>query len=171
MTGLYAAIAWLKDIFRSKPKLKLVPPVPMPAPIVKPELPAWIKIAQGELGIREVRGGENRRILEYHASTKLHAVEDEVPWCSAFVSWCLEKSGIPSTKSAWARSYLEWGVKLGKPQPYCVVVFRRGSNSGHVGFLSHIGTDYLEILGGNQGNSVCYAKYPKKDVLGYRWPS
>jgi hypothetical protein len=35
------------------------------------------EIARREIGQKEVRGGENPRILEYHATTTLGAREDE----------------------------------------------------------------------------------------------
>ena len=51
--------------------------------------PKWLEIALKEVGVSEIKGGENKRILEYHASTTLKAKEDEIPWCSSFVNWCM----------------------------------------------------------------------------------
>lgn len=133
-------------------------------------VPEWYKIAQGEIGQKEITGGENPRIIEYHKTTTLKATEDEVPWCSSFVSWCLEKSGVKSTKNAWARSYLNWGAKIEEPKLGCICVFSRGSSSGHVGFFVSQTKNNVMVLGGNQGNSVCLKEYPKSRLLGYRWP-
>jgi hypothetical protein len=36
--------------------------------------------------------------------------DDETPWCATFVSAVLELESIPSTRSAWARSYLNWAT-------------------------------------------------------------
>lgn len=141
----------------------------LPTKPVSNETP-WMDIAKGELGVKEKRGGENPRIISYHAVTTLKSTEDEVPWCSSFVSWCLERSGIESTKSAWARSYLNWGKKLERPKYGCVVVFSRGTDSGHVAFYLSEGTDFVTVIGGNQSDSVCETSYPKSRVLGYRWP-
>lgn len=145
------------------------PPEALPTKPVSNETP-WMDIAKGELGVKEKRGGENPRIISYHAVTTLKSTEDEVPWCSSFVSWCLERSGIESTKSAWARSYLNWGKKLERPKYGCVVVFSRGTDSGHVAFYLSEGTDFVTVIGGNQSDSVCETSYPKSRVLGYRWP-
>lgn len=132
----------------------------------------WMDIAKKEIGMKEVPGsGNNPRVVEYHSATTLKATEDSVPWCSAFVSWCLEQAEIKSTKNAWARSYLQWGKKLDKPRYGCVVVFSRGDNSGHVGFFQAETEDTIMVLGGNQSDSVCIKEYPKSRLLGYRWPS
>lgn len=149
---------------------------PTPAPSSAPQengtvvAPPWISIAMKELGTKEKRGGENSRILEYHAATTLKAKEDEVPWCSAFVSWCLEQSGVPSTKNAWARSYLNWGQPIKTPKYGCILVFERGKDSGHVGFYVGESLGWYKVLGGNQGDAVTIKEYPKYRLLGARWP-
>jgi uncharacterized protein (TIGR02594 family) len=61
-----------------------------------------IEAALAELasGVAEVVGVEhNPRILEYHTATSLGASEDEVPWCAAFVNWCLLQAGAASSSS------------------------------------------------------------------------
>jgi uncharacterized protein (TIGR02594 family) len=131
-----------------------------------------MEIARGELGQKEIRGGENPRIIEYHKSTTLKASEDEVAWCASFACWVVEKAGLKSTKSAAARSFLKWGnaVELKDAKEGDIVVFKRGSSSwqGHVAFyLSHDST-YITVLGGNQGKSVSIAKYSAKNLLGVR---
>jgi uncharacterized protein (TIGR02594 family) len=76
-----------------------------------------------------------------------------------------------STKDAWAKSYLNYGVRLDKPKYGCIVVFTRGASSGHVGFYVGEGPlGMMKILGGNQGDKVCVENYTTMRVLGYRWP-
>lgn len=131
----------------------------------------WYGIAQKEKGVAEISGGKhNPRIIEYGKATTLEPSDDETPWCAIFVCWCLEKVGYKSTNSAWARDYLNYGIKLAKPQEGCIVVFSRGANSGHVGFFVSETEDHVLVLGGNQDNKVCTQFYPKSRVLGYRWP-
>lgn len=131
----------------------------------------WMTVAEKEIGQKEINGGlHNPRILLYHAATTLHATTDEVPWCSSFVTWVLETAGYRSTKDAWARSYLNCGEKLLAPKYGCIVIFSRGTDSGHVGFYCGEEGDSIRVLGGNQGDEVCKALYPKSKVLGYRWP-
>lgn len=136
--------------------------------------PKWLEIAEQEIGQKEIVGGkDNPRIVEYHAATKLHALHDEVAWCSAFVNWCLKKAGEVGTNSAAAKDFLLWGDELALPKLGCIVVLWRNdplAPTGHVGF--YIGETESEVilLGGNQNDSVCIAKYPSARVLGYFWP-
>jgi uncharacterized protein (TIGR02594 family) len=89
------------------------------------------------------------------------------------VGWALEQAGEKSTKSAAARSYLNWGHEISTPLLGCVAVLVRGENpsQGHVGFVVGVEPDGdLQILGGNQSNSVCVRKYPRGRLLSLRMP-
>lgn len=134
-----------------------------------------LEIAREEIGTREVPGPEhNPRILEYHQTTQLRAVQDEVPWCSAFVNWVLKQAGIDGTNNSMARSFLKWGSPLKSPVPGCVVILKRGrAPFGHVGFfVSWARPGLIEVLGGNQSDQVKVSVYRDSDVLGYRrYPS
>jgi len=140
--------------------------------------PFWLDIALKEMrrGVKEVPGKEtNPRIAVYHKITRggLTPGGDEVPWCAAFVSWCLEESGVTSTRSKAARSYLNWGKPIDKPVRGCIVVTSRGTDihSGHVGFYiePHKDGEFL-LLGGNQSNAVTVKVAHEARVLSYRWP-
>jgi uncharacterized protein (TIGR02594 family) len=138
-----------------------------------PELPEWYKIALKERGIKEGIGvGNNERILEYHSVTKLHAKDDSVPWCAAFVSWCLEECGIESTKSASSRSYIKWGQAVETPYEGCIVVLARGDNpnNGHVGFYVGSKNGLIYILGGNQSDAVNVMPFLLSRVVAFREP-
>ncbi len=133
----------------------------------------WMDAAHAEIGTKEVLGdSDNPRIVWYHSFTRLKATDDETAWCSAFVCAMLESTGWASTRSASARSYLDYGREIGTPEYGCIVVMSRGKpGQGHVGF--YVGTDKngdLLILGGNQGNQVCISPRKKATVLSYRWP-
>lgn len=144
------------------------PAVPAAAPAAGE--PPWLTVARGEIGVRERRGGENERILAYHATTSLRATEDEVPWCSAFACWCVQQAGLKSTRSAAARSWMTWGQPLQAPRVGAVAVFSQ-DGGGHVGFYLGDKGDTVEVLGGNQSDSVSITTYPKARLLGYRWPT
>jgi uncharacterized protein (TIGR02594 family) len=133
----------------------------------------WMKIAKGELGVHEIPGkAHDERILAYHAVTKLHATTDEIPWWSSFVSYCLEKSGIRSTKSARALSYEHYGREIEEPIHGCIVVMKRGKGLGHVTFYDSKNFDgEIRCLGGNQHDSVCYANYNPDKVVAYVMPT
>lgn len=134
----------------------------------------WLANALGYLGVAEVKGPHhNPKVVGLWAKGKAGAVDDdETPWCAAFVSAVLEEAGIHSARTGWARAYLKWGQALSAPAVGCVVVFERGPNAGHVGFV--VGKDkagHLMVLGGNQGDQVKIAPFDRARVLGYRWPS
>lgn len=136
--------------------------------------PIWLRCARLYLGETEIPGIENNPIIVrmWDGITGLWR-DDETPWCAAFVHQVLTDMGLPSTRSAAARSYLRWGVQLATPAPGCVVVFSRpGSSwSGHVGFVAGVDDmGRLLVLGGNQGNAVSVAPFARERVLGYRWP-
>jgi uncharacterized protein (TIGR02594 family) len=152
---------WLKSLFK-KPATK---PVDQPS-----TNPKWYDLALGEMDQAEISGSkDNPRIVEYHSVTSLSADDDETPWCASFVSWCLEKSGVKSTKSARAKSYMEWGSPLNTPKLGCIAVFTR-TGGGHVAFFISESATHVRVLGGNQGNKVSIASYSKANLLGYRWP-
>lgn len=139
-----------------------------PAPI-----PKWIQLAKREVGVREIRGGENPRVIEYHATCTLKATEDEVAWCSAFMNWVMMKCGLERSHSAAARSWLGYGTRLKSFRKYCIVVIRRGNSSwqGHVFFGMELKNGRIRALGGNQSDSVNdTAWFRESDVLGYIWP-
>lgn len=130
------------------------------------------ELASKEIGTTETPGPENNpRILEYHSATGGQASLDSIPWCSSFACWVLERCGIPSTKSAWARNFLDWGTPIDKPVKGCIAVFSRDNNKGHVGFYDHEDDALIYVLGGNQHDRVCVAGYGKERLLGYRMPN
>lgn len=138
--------------------------------------PKWLTIASGYLGEREIAGARhNPRIVEWFARVGHGWVrDDETPWCAAFVGACLLEAGYPSTGKLNARSYLDYGEALDKPQRGCIAVFSRGDDAGwqgHVGFFLRDLGDQIEILSGNDRNSVAVGTYLKKRLLGYRWPT
>jgi uncharacterized protein (TIGR02594 family) len=133
----------------------------------------WMDIASRELGVSEFRGDKhNPRVVEYHSATSLGARGDETPWCSAFACWVLKKAGYKTTRSAWARSWLEYGLPIPTPRYGCIAVYERNAPGGdsHVCFWvgRHDGDDWC--LGGNQGDQVKHARQDRSKLLGYRWP-
>lgn len=137
------------------------------------EQPLWVKIALREMasGVVEFPDpAENPRIVEYLESCGITGpVEgnegDEIPWCSAFVNWCLREAGIPGTNDARAISWEDWG-QLTEPRQGCIVVFPH-----HVGFyFGDYNGQQISLLGGNQGDEVNIKPFSKKGIV-CRWPS
>lgn len=133
------------------------------------ELP-WLDIAMQELGVSETKNP--KRVIEYHQATGLKAKDVKTAWCSSFANWVLREAKIQGTNSAWARDWLEWGLECA-PKKGCILVFERNAPGGdsHVGF--HAGdetADMILLLSGNVGDEVCLKWYPKRILLGARWP-
>lgn len=106
---------------------------------------------------------------------------DETAWCSSFacrMAW-LVRAEHPG--SAAARSWLTVGhrVLLEDAHPgWDVVVLQRGEGPqpgpevlkapGHVGFFAGRAPGQVLLLGGNQGDAVTIAPFPRTRVLGVR---
>ena len=146
-------------------------------------LPSWLAIAELEKGIREIPGVmHNKRILQYHATTTLKAQDDETPWCSSFVNWCIIQAGLRGTNDARAISWLKWGVELASPRIGSILVIRKrisgvdhstGSSSGnHVAFYKRGDNKMVTLLGGNQSDQVKESNFSLKgyEIIGCRWP-
>lgn len=134
--------------------------------------PLWMLHALGELGVHELPGARhNERIISYHQTCSLKATTDEVPWCSAFVNWCLHHTGIAGTDSARARSWTKWGREH-HFEYGTIIVMSRGSNvaQGHVAFYIDGDDNEIFVLGGNQNNCVSIARYPYIRVVAARMP-
>ena len=136
--------------------------------------PRWLAEAWAELGQREVSGSaDNSRIRAFFRDVGQPArLHDEVAWCAAFVGACLERAELASTRSLMARSYLRWGAALVVGRGGAVAVLSRGSDpaAGHVGFFIGETDGQVVLLGGNQGDAVSVAAFPKARLLGFRWP-
>jgi uncharacterized protein (TIGR02594 family) len=143
----------------------------MSARIVHPDDPKYLKAAFSVLGLSEIAGerDEPQILAMYKACGHGEIADDEVPWCAAYVGWCLHKGGLKNTGSLLAISYANYpGAQFGKddtvPRGAICVWPRTGGN--HVNFaLADLG-DFILTIGGNQGNGrgggVTIAKYPKR---------
>jgi uncharacterized protein (TIGR02594 family) len=135
-----------------------------------PTDPLWLRIAFEEIGIDEMVEVTRPRIVEYHSHTTLRSTDYKTPWCASFVCWCLYKAGIEHTRSAAARSYLNWGYMVMEPARGDIVVLTRGNSHvmGHVAFYLKEDETHFYLLGGNQSRSVRISKYRKDRVVGIR---
>jgi len=139
-----------------------------------------VDIAKKELGVSEIKGEKhNARIVQYAHDIGLSWItDDETPWCAVFLNWVLFISGRTGTGSARAKSFSKWGVPATAediPSGNVVAIFHRGSSAsdprGHVGVVISDDGGYINLIGGNQGDSVSIKRY-KKDwrFAGYRKP-
>lgn len=55
-----------------------------------------------EVGVRELTGNnDGSRVEEYQKNA---GISKGQPWCAAFVKWCFDQAGIPTTINGWAAS-------------------------------------------------------------------
>jgi uncharacterized protein (TIGR02594 family) len=133
-------------------------------------LPRPLQIAISQIGTFEYSGRlTNPHVAKYLTSVGLPGI-DSIPWCAAFVNWCLQEGGVKGTNSGLARSFLYWGNNTDDPKPGDIVVLRRGVDprKGHVGFYLDKSNGYIRLLGGNQGDRVGVNSYAAIRLLGYR---
>jgi uncharacterized protein (TIGR02594 family) len=135
--------------------------------------------------IRERDGAKHHPFIQWALSLTGygHDAADEVPWCAAFVSAVAFLLGLPYSRSAAARSWLNHGqaIKLEEAEPgNDIVILKRGRGlqpgpevtsgaPGHVGFFAGSGPDgRVMLLGGNQSDAVTTQGFDRADVLGVR---
>lgn len=138
-------------------------------------------LAQRYVGIEEVGGSlDNPAILAMLRLDNKWPEGDEVPWCSAFTNHICWLARLPRSKDLRARSWLTIGkgINLDNAEPGDIIVLKRGKGEqpgpevldapGHVGFYAGRFGEFIEILDGNQSDTVKVSRYPVKRLLGVR---
>lgn len=140
-----------------------------------------LKVAKGELGVRE-RSGKNDgfHVEKYLLTTGLGG---GFAWCAAFVNWSYLQAGVivPSDKAAWSpswfppdRTYWQVGVvEYRKPIPGDVfgIYFSGKKRVAHVGIIEKWEGKYATTIEGNtndagsrEGDGVYRKRRWKKQV-------
>lgn len=138
-------------------------------------------IAERFTNIEEVGGNvDNPQIMAMLKLDKKWPSHDEVPWCSAFTNYICWLLRLPRSKDLRARSWLNvgLGIPLDQAERGDIVVIKRGQGEqpgpevleapGHVGFYAGRSGDLIEILGGNQSDTVKVSRYPVSRLLSIR---
>ena len=138
-------------------------------------------LAQRYVGTKEIAGNmDNPAIMAMLTLDAGWPENDEVPWCSAFANFIAWSCRLPRSKNLRARSWLRvgFGIQLEQAEPGDVIVLQRGSGPqpgpevieapGHVGFYAGQFGDFIEVLGGNQSDTVKISRYPADRLLGVR---
>ncbi len=128
-------------------------------------------LAQRFVGIKEVPGAaSNPQVLAMLRLDGSWPQGDDVPWCSAFVNYIAWLLRLPRSKNLAARSWLNVGTPtniLDAVPGFDVVVLSRGAG-GHVGFFAGRDGQFVQMLGGNQGDAVSVEPFPTSRILGVR---
>ncbi|MCG6207416.1 hypothetical protein LPW26_22440 [Rhodopseudomonas sp. HC1] len=143
----------------------------------------WFDVAEAEeaKNIVETDDAKKPLIISYFDATDImpKPTSEKTAWCGAFAAYCMRSSGLPvPAGAALATSWKAWGdpFVIGNPDvPVGAVVVlspAEGTNStGHVGFfVRHFdGGAKVELLGGNQSNSLNRTAYPADRIAAIRW--
>lgn len=134
--------------------------------------PAWMTIARGSLGLHEGAGAANNpKVVELYALAGHPEVKsDAVAWCAAFASAVLTRAKLKSPQTLWALDFAKWGQGLDRPLYGCLGVKKRKPSGGHVGFVVGASKTQIMLLGGNTGDAVAIAAFPRSDFVAFRWP-
>lgn len=154
---------------------------------MKPKLPSqysWLlnERSQGHLsvalslyGVEEIKGTKHNPIIlswadELNPTIGAWYDTDEKAWCGLYVGICLKRAGhVPPSGFNVLRAleYARWGEFVASDKNYCVgdigVFIRKGG--GHVGFLVGEDDSHYHVLGGNQGDSVSFARISKDRIF------
>jgi uncharacterized protein (TIGR02594 family) len=136
----------------------------------------WLDYMVKHLGVAEIVGpNDNPLIVQWGKDAGIswwHSDDDA--WCAVAVNAALVNTGFPSTKSALARSFTNYGTKLDKPVPGAIVVFPRGQNPlyGHVGVVEKISDDgsSITVINGNVANAMRRTVYRTSSAIAFRAP-
>lgn len=135
-----------------------------------------VQIATGEIGVQEITGPQhNERILQYAREVGFGSwyTSDETPWCSLFLNWVAYRGGYERSNNGMASSWSTLGEAVTDPQPGDVVLLTSGPGSTrvtHVGLFVSFNDDRtrINVLGGNQSNTVNIAGFRTTQLVGYR---
>lgn len=138
-----------------------------------PSLASYFTKAQTLLGRNEVP--DRAVIQEYLSNGGVNLDPATTAWCAAFINSTLQQEGYKGTGSNMARSFINYGEAVDKPQKGDIAVFSRENQPngpfGHAGFFDGYDEDgKIRVLGGNQDNSVSYTSLDAARLLGFRRP-
>lgn len=115
--------------------------------------------------------GNNPSILQWAEEVGLDRVyrADSTAWCGLWMSYVAKQAGWDDPYNPlWARNWLNWGKPVREAKLGDVLVFSRGSNSGHVGIYVGEDATAYHVLGGNQSDRVMIKRIAKARLLGIR---
>jgi uncharacterized protein (TIGR02594 family) len=122
------------------------------------DLPRWrrriVQVVCSQVGVVEAPIGSNRgtEVDAYLRPSGLSAV----PWCAAFVSWCLKEAGYAlPVYHVSAAKLLRYALRpvVSPAQPGDVFGWVNPDGTGHVGFVIGAG-DALDMVATCEGNSA-----------------
>ena len=153
----------------------IVPPALTPS--VDPSLELLLAEANKWIGLKEIPGPvDNEQIVKWGKAAGISWWNnDDDAWCAVFINGILVTCGFPSTKSALARSFCNYGKRVSMPVPGAIGVIPRGTNPtfGHVFLIEKVNANgTVTAINGNVSNMVKRSTYAISSILdnGLRLP-
>ncbi|NDW04055.1 NlpC/P60 family protein [Jiella pacifica] len=153
----------------------IVPPSLMPS--VDPSLDLLLAEARKWIGLKEIPGPvDNEQIVKWGKAAGITWWNnDDDAWCAVAINGWLVACGFPSTKSALARSFCNYGKRITVPVPGAIGVIPRGSSPtfGHVFLIEKVHANgTVTAINGNVSNMVKRSTYTISSILndGLRLP-
>lgn len=124
-------------------------------------------------GVEEVAGTLTNSIITLFFKDAGHPeiLDDETPWCAAFLNAILHRCQLPTTGRLDAVSFLQWGKQTVSPMYGDIVVFEWPASEGgghHVGIVVAVYKTIVYVLGGNEQKMVEIRGYNPAYVMQYR---
>lgn len=159
------------DALRQEPgRTPSSPPPPLGA---VERMPPWMAEMNRRAGLHEVR--DNSALSDWLRSWGRYLGNPkDLPWCGDAVESCVAKTlpdePLPSNPF-WAQAWAKFGIDARGPIVGAIGVIRWTGSSGHVGIVAGISGDRVNLLGGNQSNSINVSSFPRSKFIAFRWPS
>jgi len=141
-------------------------------------IPKYMQVALSYLGTKEAPGSANNPLVVdmFKLAEHPQITADSVPWCAAFIAACLKKAGTPNEVARslrlWAAAYAQIGSPLPIQKPvWGSIGVKTRHGGGHVGFVVAANKDRIWLLGGNQGDKVSIASFPREAFTAFRLPT
>lgn len=144
-----------------------------------PQAQRVLKIARGEVGVKENPMGSNN--VKYNTEYYGHSVSGSAyPWCAVFVWWCFKHAGLSSLipNTAGCDYLINWYKQRGlfhktNPKPGDLIFYdwNRNGAPDHVGLVEGVSANgTITTIEGNVGNKVVKRTYMSQ-ILGYATPN
>lgn len=130
-----------------------------------------VRVAMAEICRNEAEGQDDKYISWYNAKMKTNFAMS-VSWCAIFVSWCMNRAGIDSTKfpyfsscTAGLSKFKALGYardpKTYNPKSGDIIFFdfNKIGTPQHVGFVFAVDEQYVYTIEGNSSDAVKHNKY------------
>lgn len=125
---------------------------------------------------KEISGpGSNPNIKHVYSSVDglgpINRLDDSTTsWCACMANYIIQLAGGRGTRSPLARSFIDWGRELLKPEIGCIAVLKRGAIAwqAHTGFVVWFNDNYIWLLAGNQSDDFCIRRFNRAEVISFR---